>query len=106
MVKILLHGCNGKMGRMITEIVKSDENTEIVAGVDTYMEIPNDYPVYGSIEKCDADADVAVDFSNAGAVDTLLDYCVERGLPWCCARQGFLRGSFRRSLRHPRKQLS
>lgn len=81
MVKILLHGCNGKMGRMITEIVKSDENTEIVAGVDTYMEIPNDYPVYGSIEKCDADADVAVDFSNAGAVDTLLDYCVERGLP-------------------------
>ena len=81
MVKILLHGCNGKMGRMITEIVKSDENTEIVAGVDTYMEIPNDYPVYGSIEKCDADADVAVDFSNAGAVDALLDYCVERGLP-------------------------
>ena len=26
MVKILMHGCNGKMGRMITEIVKNEED--------------------------------------------------------------------------------
>ena len=29
MVKILMHGCNGKMGRMITEIVKNEEDAEI-----------------------------------------------------------------------------
>ncbi len=29
MIKILMHGCNGKMGRMITEIVKNDENAVI-----------------------------------------------------------------------------
>ena len=35
MIKIMMHGCNGKMGRMITEIVKNDENAVITAGVDT-----------------------------------------------------------------------
>lgn len=81
MIKMMMHGCNGKMGRMITEIAKGDENAEIVAGVDTYVGVPNDYPVFESIEKCDVEADVVIDFSTAGAVDRLLDYCVERKLP-------------------------
>ena len=53
MIKMMMHGCNGKMGRMITEIVKGDENAEIAVGVDAYTEVPNDYPVFDSIEKCD-----------------------------------------------------
>lgn len=81
MIKILMHGCNGKMGRMITEIVKNDENAVITAGVDAYTEVQNDYPVFDSIEKCDVDADVIVDFSNSAAVDKLLDYCVEKQMP-------------------------
>ena len=81
MVKILMHGCNGKMGRMIAEIVKADENVVIAAGVDTYTGIANYYPVFDAIEKCDVDVDVVVDFSNAGAIDALLDYCVEKKLP-------------------------
>lgn len=76
-----MHGCNGKMGRMITEIVKNDENAVIAAGVDAYTEVQNDYPVFDSIEKCDVDADVIVDFSNSAAVDKLLDYCVEKQMP-------------------------
>ena len=81
MIKFLMHGCNGKMGRMITEIVKGDENAVIAAGVDTFTEVPNEYPVFDSIEKCDVDVDVVIDFSTAKAVDTLLDYCVEKKLP-------------------------
>ena len=81
MIKILMHGCNGKMGRMITDIVKNDENAVISAGVDAYTAVPNDYPVFDSLEKCDADADVVIDFSNAGAVDALLDYCAEKKIP-------------------------
>ncbi len=76
-----MHGCNGKMGRMITEIVKGDENAVIVAGVDAYTEVPNEYPVFDSIDKCGVDVDVVIDFSNAGAVDALMDYCVEKKLP-------------------------
>lgn len=81
MIKILMHGCNGKMGRMITEIVKSDENAEITAGIDTYTGTENEYPVFESVDQCNVDVDVVIDFSNAAAVDSLLDYCVEKKLP-------------------------
>ena len=81
MVKILMHGCNGKMGRMITEIVKNEEDAVIAAGVDKFTGIPNDYPVFEEIVQCDVDVDVVIDFSNAGAVDELLDYCVKKSLP-------------------------
>ena len=81
MVKILMHGCNGKMGRMITEIVKNEEDAVIAAGVDKFTGIPNDYPVFEEITQCDVDVDVVIDFSNAGAVDELLDYCVKKSLP-------------------------
>lgn len=81
MVKILMHGCNGKMGRMITEIVKNEEDAVIAAGVDKFTGIPNDYPVFEEIAQCDVDVDVVIDFSNAGAVDELLDCCVKKSLP-------------------------
>lgn len=76
-----MHGCNGKMGQVITRMVKEDANAQIVAGIDKYMGIKNEYPVFDSIAKCNIDADVIIDFSNAGAVDELLDYCVEKKVP-------------------------
>lgn len=81
MVRAIMHGCNGKMGQVISGLAKADEQIEIVAGIDRYMGITNDYPVFDSIEKCDVEADVVIDFSNAAAVDTLLEYCVEKALP-------------------------
>lgn len=81
MVRAIMHGCNGRMGRVITGLIHDDEAIEIVAGIDTYSGIVNDYPVFESIEKCDVDADVIIDFSNASAADALLDYCVEKQIP-------------------------
>ena len=81
MVRLIMHGCNGKMGQVITKMVKEDAKAEIVAGIDKYTGIPNDYPVFESIAKCDVEADVIIDFSNASAVDELLDYCEEKKVP-------------------------
>lgn len=81
MIKVLMHGCNGKMGRMITGLIQEDDKLEIVAGVDAYTGVSNDYPVFKSIEACDVDADVVIDFSNAGAVEALLDYCIGKQVP-------------------------
>ena len=92
----MLHGCNGKMGRMITEIVKGEENAVIAAGVDAFTEVPNDYPVFDSVEKCDIDVDVVIDFSTAKAVNSLLDYCVEKKLPVVLCTTG-LRGTAQKS---------
>ncbi len=81
MTKVIMHGCNGKMGRTITEIIAADEGIEIVAGVDAFDEGINSYPVFSSIGLCDIEADAIIDFSNAKAIDGLLDYCAQRKMP-------------------------
>ena len=81
MTKVIMNGCNGKMGQCITAICKEDTEIEIVAGIDVYQGIENDYPVFASIKECDIEADVVIDFSTANAVDELLDFCEEREMP-------------------------
>ncbi len=81
MTKVIMHGCNGKMGQMITNIIAAEEDIEIVAGVDASDHIKNTYPVFPNIAQCDAAADVVIDFCSAAAVDALLDYCAEKQIP-------------------------
>ena len=81
MTKVIMHGCNGKMGQMITGLIAADDEIEIVAGVDAFETGNNTYPVFKSIGLCDIGADVVIDFSNAQAIDGLLDYCMEKKLP-------------------------
>ena len=81
MVKVIMHGCNGKMGQTITGLIAADEEIEIVAGIDTYDDGRNSYPVFADINRCDVEADAVIDFSTAAAIDALLDYCVQKKLP-------------------------
>ena len=76
-----MNGCNGKMGQCITGICKDDPEIQIVAGIDVYNGIENEYPVFASIGQCDVEADVIIDFSNAAAVDELLDFCEAKEMP-------------------------
>ena len=81
MVNVIMHGCNGRMGRYITDLIKQDDAINIVAGVDPYQGIANDYPVYSSIEEVEQVADAVIDFSNAGVAESLLDWCVAKKIP-------------------------
>ncbi|MCB6308789.1 4-hydroxy-tetrahydrodipicolinate reductase [Mediterraneibacter glycyrrhizinilyticus] len=81
MIKILMHGCNGRMGQMISGLVRDEEEMMIAAGVDTYQGVSNEYPVFGSIDACDDDVDVVIDFSNAAAADAVMEYCAKRQIP-------------------------
>lgn len=81
MIKILMHGCNGRMGQMISGLVRDEEELMIAAGVDTYQGVSNEYPVFGSIDACDDDVDVVIDFSNAAAADAVMEYCAKRQIP-------------------------
>lgn len=78
MTNMIMYGCNGRMGRMISDIVKDDEAITIVAGVDLNTECINGYPVYDDINKVTQKADVVVDFGNAAVVDKVLDWCIEK----------------------------
>ena len=81
MVKIIMHGCNGHMGQVITGLVEKDSDAEIVAGIDIADSGKNTYPVFTDMNACDIQADVIIDFSSAKAVDALLDYSVKRQIP-------------------------
>ena len=81
MVKIIMHGCNGMMGQVITGIVAADKDAEIVAGIDIVDNRQNPYPVFTNIDDCNVEADVIIDFASAKAIDKLLDYVETRKIP-------------------------
>jgi 4-hydroxy-tetrahydrodipicolinate reductase len=81
MLNILLHGCHGKMGQTVARLLETDESVKIIAGIDAIDQGKNAFPVYKSLNECEADADVIIDFSTASAIDDLLDYCVKKQIP-------------------------
>ena len=81
MVKIIMHGCNGHMGQVISGIVEKDPDAEIVAGIDIADQGKNSYPVFTDIDACQVEADAIVDFSSAKATDKLLEYSAARQIP-------------------------
>lgn len=81
MVKIIMHGCNGHMGQVISGIVEKDPDAEIVAGIDIADQGKNSYPVFTDIDTCQVEADAIIDFSSAKATDKLLEYSAARQIP-------------------------
>lgn len=81
MTKVILHGCNGRMGRVITGLVEKDDSVEIVAGIDLNVDVVNKYTVFDNINDCNEEADVIIDFANVAAVDNLLEYARNRKIP-------------------------
>ena len=81
MVKIIMHGCNGHMGQVISGIVEKDPDAEIVAGIDIADQGKNSYPVFTDIDACQTEADAIIDFSSAKATDKLLEYSAARQIP-------------------------
>lgn len=95
MVKIIMHGCNGHMGQVISGLVEKDPDAEIVAGIDVADQGKNSYPVYTNMEECQVEADALIDFSSAKATDALLAYC-ETQTPDCIMYNRFKRGAARK----------
>ena len=81
MLKIALSGCNGRMGRVITDIVSTRDGMEIVAGFDLNTAKNGDFPVYADPFEFQGECDVIIDFSNASSTEHLLAYCEKHHTP-------------------------
>jgi 4-hydroxy-tetrahydrodipicolinate reductase len=88
MIKMLLNGCNGKMGKIISEMANSSSTISIVAGVDKNASNLN-YPCYNSINECNDDIDVILDFSRPDALDSLCKYSKEKNIPIVFCTTGY-----------------
>lgn len=89
MTKIIMNGCNGKMGQVISRLAEEDDTVEIVCGVDINIELKNSYPVVESIEEFDGKADVVIDFSHPSCLSSVLNYCRRTNTPAILATTGF-----------------
>ncbi|WP_097027588.1 4-hydroxy-tetrahydrodipicolinate reductase [Clostridium peptidivorans] len=89
MVKILLNGCNGRMGQIISHTSLSFNNLKIVAGVDINTSTNSSYPVFAKLEDCDVAFDVVLDFSSAKSLDDLLNFCILKNLPLVLCTTGY-----------------
>lgn len=89
MIRIILSGCNGRMGKTLASLVREADNAVIAAGIDVVVTPCDEYPVYSKIEDYTGDADVVVDFSHRSALASLLGYCVPRKLPLVVATTGY-----------------
>lgn len=81
MTKIIMLGCNGRMGQMITDMVKQDDECKIVAGIDIVDNRDNGYPVYTKLADCDVEADAIIDFTSATDFESRMDYAVDKQIP-------------------------
>ncbi len=88
MIKILIHGSSGQMGKVVYDIASSDPEIEVAAGVDAFLTGEEKFPAFKDLNDCDVDADVIVDFSTASAADALLAYGKEKNIPMVICTTG------------------
>jgi len=83
MINILLNGCNGHMGQVITKLVEGRKDCRICAGIDVNTKSENNYPVFPSAITVlsNIEPDVIIDFSHPSALPALLDFAVSRDIP-------------------------
>ena len=89
MRKLILHGCNGKMGRTVAGTAAADPDIRIVAGIDKYSDgKAGPFPVYEDFSRIAEKGDVILDFSSPSALSGLLEYAKKSGTPLVIATTG------------------
>ncbi|MCL2569123.1 MAG: 4-hydroxy-tetrahydrodipicolinate reductase [Oscillospiraceae bacterium] len=89
MLKLILSGCNGRMGQAVTAICEADEKIKIVAGFDVSSTQKSSYPVYVDPMEFGGTADVLIDFSTPSSLQSLLGYCTRTKTPIVLCTTGY-----------------
>ncbi len=89
MLKIIISGCNGGMGKVLTSLISQEDDMEIVAGFDINDVQLGSYPVFSDFSVYSGEADVIIDFSSPAALAPLLSYAERTRLPMVLAVTGY-----------------
>lgn len=88
MIKVILNGCSGKMGKMVIASAEQFQNMEIVAGIDKFK-AELGFPIFDSPADVNIEYDVLLDFSRADALNGLLDLTERTKKPLVICSTGF-----------------
>lgn len=90
MIRIILNGCNGRMGKTITETLSGNENMKITVGIDKGTSMKSEHTnIFSSITEVTSEADVILDFSSPESLDALLEYATVKKLPLVLCTTGY-----------------
>lgn len=87
-MKIILCGCNGKMGKVLARCIAEKDNMETVAGLDIAADNTAAFPVYTTAEQFTEQADVIIDFSHPAALANTIALARTHKLPAVIATTG------------------
>ncbi len=90
MIKAAICGANGKMGRVIADIISHRDDIELSAGIDLNNTVPYaDFPIVKEPNDLPIKPDVIIDFSHPSALADLCDYCLTNNVPLVIATTGY-----------------
>lgn len=96
MLKIILVGASGAMGRTLVEICKDNNTYQIVGGVAEKSTDEFCFPVYDKLDKIMAKADVLIDFSNRSMLASISEYASLYKIPVVFATTGFTEDDYKK----------
>ena len=89
MIKVLINGCNGKMGQEVAKQIRLTEDIETLCGYDKIDSGDNSFPVFTSINSINLIPDVIIDFSIPEATFNILEFAKSNSIPTVIATTGF-----------------
>ena len=89
MIEVMVNGCNGKMGQIVSQLVDKNENMVLKCGADKENTGLLPYPVYTDLNKIEEKPDVIIDFSVPVATFGVLEYAKKNNIPVVIATTGF-----------------
>ncbi|RDY26426.1 4-hydroxy-tetrahydrodipicolinate reductase [Romboutsia weinsteinii] len=89
MLKVIVNGCFGKMGKVLTRCIQEDEELELVCGVSQPPIEDASFNVYSKMSEVVESCDVIIDFSHHTALDDVLGYALKTKTPLVIATTGF-----------------
>ncbi len=89
MTNIVISGANGKMGKVINNVISLRDDCRVIAGIDINTESYADFPIFASPDMLPEKPDVIIDFSHPSALDSLIGYALSTGTPLVLATTGY-----------------
>ncbi|MBQ8203811.1 MAG: 4-hydroxy-tetrahydrodipicolinate reductase [Clostridia bacterium] len=88
MIKILLVGALGMMGKNVASCVAGDEDCQIICGIDV-NKAELSFPVFTDFADVKSKPDVIIDFSHVSVLDSILKYATDNNIPCVLATTGY-----------------
>ena len=89
MIKILINGICGRMGKEVAKLCLEDDDIKLIGGLDRQTNSTLPYAIFNNTHDLSETPDVIIDFSSPQSTLSLIPYCISHHIPIVIATTGF-----------------